>query len=146
MNEETTLAPASSPVQSASNDLASPSVTTANDTSILSDVPDDLEDVQLELNNFDKEISKAASALDLTIPNTLETYLKLVANAGSAQFPWSKIKPLFRVKLEQVIHEFNTRLKQLHLQFTFKFSFFYSGLSPCIQFISLGRIDIFSLK
>ena len=111
MNEETTLAPASSPVQSASNELSGPAETNAKDTSstVLNDQPDELEDIQLEMSNFEKEISKAGSVLDLAIPATLETYLKLVANAGSAQFPWNKIKPLFRVKLEQVIHEFNTR-------------------------------------
>lgn len=113
MNEEAT-APTSSSVQPSSG-LTSP-VPNSNANSggsgdtVLNSTrsSENLEEILLDLSNFEKEVSKAGSLLDLTIPSSLESYLKLVANAGSAQFPWTKIKPLFRVKLEQVIHEFNT--------------------------------------
>lgn len=88
-----------------------PSASNNNDNgTLLTSVhcPENLEEVLIELNKFEKEISKTTSKLDVTIPSSLENYLKHVANAGSAQFPWTKIKPLFRVKLEQVINEFNT--------------------------------------
>ena len=109
MNEEVT-APTSSSVQ-ASSGLTSPVPNNAGNGTVLNSPPrssENLEEILLDLGNFEKEASKAASLLDLTIPSSLESYLKIVANAGSAQFPWTKIKPLFRVKLEQVIHEFNT--------------------------------------
>jgi hypothetical protein len=112
MNEETLAVAASSSPAQAAPGLSSPAHGgSANlDTSVnnSSKIFDNLEEILIELNNFEKEISKAASLLDLTIPSTLESYLQLVANAGSAQFPWTKVKPLFRVKLEQVINEFNS--------------------------------------
>ncbi len=52
---------------------------------------------------FEKEATKSTSATSLSIPSSLESYLKDVADTGAAQFPWCKIKPLFRVKLEQVL-------------------------------------------
>jgi hypothetical protein len=118
MNEEV-AAPSNSPIQVEPGN-SSPGHTSATllhtnetgDTSLDSSsrIFDNLEEILLELNNFEKEISKTSSGslVDLTIPSTLESYLKLVATAGSAQFSWSKIKPLFRVKLEQVIQEFNS--------------------------------------
>jgi serine/threonine-protein phosphatase 4 regulatory subunit 2 len=112
MNDES-LATAVSPAPLSAG-LASPAGNSAaagstNSNSSGKNDPDaNLEEVLLELTSFEKEISKAGSLLDLSIPSSLESYLKLVANAGSAQFPWTKINPLFRVKLEQVIHEFNT--------------------------------------
>jgi len=63
----------------------------------------------MELTTFERESSKASSALDVSIPPLLETYLKAVAEVGTIQYPWSKIKPLFRVKLEQVIFELKNR-------------------------------------
>lgn len=60
---------------------------------------DDLEDVLLELNNYEKQTT-------LEIPSLLESYLKFVANSGCTHFPWNKIKRLFRVKLEHVIKEY----------------------------------------
>lgn len=119
MSEETVTAPSNSPVQTETGN-SSPSHTSStllntNETDgsgldSSSQIFDNLEEILLELNTFEKEISKASSGslVDLTIPTTLESYLKLVATAGSAQFSWTKIKPLFRVKLEQVIHEFNS--------------------------------------
>ena len=119
MNEELVAAPSNSPVR-ADPENSSPShasatllnTNEASDTDLDSSsrVFDNLEEILLELNKFEKDISKASSGslVDLTIPSTLESYLKLVATAGSAQFSWTKIKPLFRVKLEQVIHEFNS--------------------------------------
>jgi len=60
---------------------------------------DDLEDVLLELNKYEKQSS-------VEIPSLLESYLKFVAKSGSTHFPWNKIKRLFRDKLEQVFNEF----------------------------------------
>lgn len=113
MNEEAT-APTSSSVQTSSGMTSPVPNNNANTGSgggtVLNSArsSENLEEILLDLSNFEKEVSKAGSLVDLTIPSSLESYLKLVANAGSAQFPWTKIKPLFRVKLEQVIHEFNT--------------------------------------
>lgn len=70
---------------------------------------ENLEEILMALAAFERETVKASSLLDVTIPPQLEAYLKAVAEDGTAQFPWSKIKPLFRVKLEQVIVEFNNR-------------------------------------
>lgn len=70
---------------------------------------ENLEEILMELTNFERESSKASSFLEVTIPPQLETYLKAVAEVGTTQFPWNKIKPLFRVKLEQVISELNNR-------------------------------------
>jgi hypothetical protein len=115
MSEETLAVAASSSPSQAAPALSSPAHggsaildTSSSVSNSSSKIFDNLEEILIELNNFEKEISKAGSLLDLTIPSTLESYLKLVANAGSAQFPWTKVKPLFRVKLEQVINEFNS--------------------------------------
>ena len=115
MNEETLAVAASSSPTQAAPGLSSPAHggsanldTSSSGNNSSSKIFDNLEEILIELNNFEKEILKAGSLLDLTIPSTLESYLKLVANAGSAQFPWTKVKPLFRVKLEQVINEFNS--------------------------------------
>lgn len=75
----------------------------------------------MELTDFERELSKASSMLGVTIPPQLETYLKAVADVGTPQFPWNKIKSLFKVKLEQVIFEFNSRqVTVLVLFFLFK--------------------------
>jgi hypothetical protein len=63
----------------------------------------------MELATFERELSKASSMLDVTISPLLETYMKEVASGGTTQFPWNKIKSLFKVKLEKVIFEFNKR-------------------------------------
>ena len=60
----------------------------------------ELEDVLMELNRFEKSPSE-------NIPTILERYLIHVAKTGNANFPWSKIKPLFRIKLENVISDFS---------------------------------------
>ena len=65
----------------------------------------------LELN---KEISKAL--LKVKIPAKLNDLLKLVAATGSTQLPWPKIKSLFRVKIEQVIHEFNSNSSEIPIR------------------------------
>lgn len=62
---------------------------------------DDLEEVQLELNRFEKSPTT-------NIPSILERYLVFVAKNGNVNFTWGKIKPLFRAKLENVIVDFSS--------------------------------------
>jgi len=57
------------------------------------------EDVLMQLGNLEK------SPPDL-VPKALEDYLLYVAKTGNTVFPWPKIKPLFKLKLEKVIGEF----------------------------------------
>ena len=79
---------------------------------------DDLEEVLLELNRFEKSPTQ-------NIPNLLERYLVYVAKIGSSNFPWTKIKPLFRAKLENVIMDF-------------------SNISPTEEIPPAPNVDIFS--
>ena len=44
------------------------------------------------------------------IPQSLEDYLQHVSKTGNTVFPWPKIKPLFKLKLETTINEFNETL------------------------------------
>jgi hypothetical protein len=61
---------------------------------------------------FPEETLTALSALDETtptpLPQSLEDYLVHVAKTGFTVYPWIKIKPLFKIKLENVIAEFST--------------------------------------
>jgi len=57
------------------------------------------EEVLAALGQFTKE-----PATD--IPQLLDDYLEYVSKSGYTQFPWVTIKPLFKVKLENVISEF----------------------------------------
>jgi serine/threonine-protein phosphatase 4 regulatory subunit 2 len=76
----------------------SPSAASQNGPPLTSD---DLEEVLLELNRFEK-------APTTNIPSILDRYLVFVAETGTANFPWSIVKPLFRSKLENVIVDFST--------------------------------------
>jgi len=58
------------------------------------------ENVLMELTGFEKAPLPA-------IPKTLEDYLLFVAKTGNTVFPWNKIKPLVKSKLEIIIREFN---------------------------------------
>jgi len=65
----------------------------------LSHTMENAEDVLMQLGNLEK------SPPDL-VPKALEDYLLYVAKTGNTVFPWPKIKPLFKLKLEKVISEF----------------------------------------
>ena len=58
------------------------------------------ENVLMELTGFEK-------APLPVIPKSLEDYLVFVAKTGNTVFPWNKIKPLIKSKLDVVIREFN---------------------------------------
>jgi len=58
------------------------------------------ENVLMELTGFEK-------APLPVIPKSLEDYLVYVAKSGNTVFPWNKIKPLIKSKLEIIIREFN---------------------------------------
>ena len=67
-------------------------MTTNNeDNSLQPLTSDDLEEVQLELNRFEKSPTS-----NTNIPSILERYLIFVAKNGNVNFTWAKIKPLFR--------------------------------------------------
>jgi len=66
------------------------------------------ENVLMELNGFEK-------APLPTIPKSLEDYLIHVAKSGNTVFPWNKIKPLIKSKLEIIIREFNESCPEGHL-------------------------------
>ena len=59
------------------------------------------EDVMMELAVLEKSPETTA------INQTLEDYLTYVAKSGNALFSWSKVKPLFKKKLELVIQDFH---------------------------------------
>ena len=61
------------------------------------------EKILMDLNVFEK--SPVAP-----IPQSLEDYLQHVSKTGNTVFPWPKIKPLFKLKLETTINEFNETL------------------------------------
>ena len=85
---------------------------------------ENLEEVLLELNRFEKsstngkdeptgasegessDLAAANAAAAVKIPPLLEEYISFVAKTGNTCFPWPKIKPLIKLKLEQVIAEF----------------------------------------
>ena len=60
-------------------------------------------------------------------PKTLfySRYLEFVARTGSANFPWTKVKPLFRSKLENVIIDF-------------------SNVSPADEVPPVPNVDVFN--
>ncbi len=68
---------------------------------------DNLEEVLMELNQFEKRVAQQEVA-PIPIPELLEDYVNLVAKTGSTFFPWPKVKPLLRAKMENVIAEFYT--------------------------------------
>ena len=75
------------------------STETMNSSSNNQNVPlgsSEFEEVLLELTRYEKSPTQE-------IPTILERYLIYVAKTGNANFPWSKVKPLFRMKLEIVI-------------------------------------------
>ena len=53
-----------------------------------------------------EELDRLEAGLDAVEPGCLEDYLVAVAKTGGTQVPWSKLKALFRIKLESVIREF----------------------------------------
>jgi len=68
---------------------------------------DDLEEVMMELNNFDRQhIKDWKEKVPITIPSLLEGYLLFVAKGGSTHFSWTTVKGLFKVKLNNVINDF----------------------------------------
>jgi len=81
---------------------------------------DDLEDVLMELNRYEKSPEQK-------IPNILERYLVFVAKTGSASFAWTKVKPLFRSKLENVIVDF-------------------SNVSPADEVPPVPNVDVFNFS
>ena len=91
---------------------ASPAMTTTatlnGSTSCIQTVTtDDLEEVMMELNNFDRQhIKDWKEKVPITIPSLLEGYLLFVAKGGSTHFSWTTVKGLFKVKLNNVINDF----------------------------------------
>jgi len=78
------------------------------------------EHVLIELNTFEKEPQD-------NLPKVLEDYLIFVAKTGNTVFPWPKIKPAVRVKLESIIADFSLAMPEEQIPKmpnvdTFKFS------------------------
>ena len=69
---------------------------------------DDLEEVLMELNAFDRQHTKEwkEKVPTMLIPPLLEGYLQFVAKGGNTHFSWSNIKGLFKAKVNQVVTEF----------------------------------------
>lgn len=61
---------------------------------------ENLEEVLLELNQFEKKSPEALTPV-------MEAYLISVAQTGHTHFPWQKIKPLLKLKLDAVIKDFH---------------------------------------
>ena len=53
---------------------------------------DNMEDVLMELNHFEKKEPPSV------ISPVLEEYLVYIAKSGTTLFPWAKIKPLLKVE------------------------------------------------
>ncbi len=75
-------------------------------------VEDNLEEILMELNKFERNLRESSAAAPASVSDShitplLEDYLSSVARTGTAHFPWPKIKPLFRAKLELVIDQFH---------------------------------------
>ncbi len=87
------------------------------------DSESNLEEVLMELNKFEKRltgenssgsssgssVANPTSSKAIIINAVLENYLASVARTGTTHFPWPKIKPLFRAKLDSVIDEFSAQ-------------------------------------
>jgi len=96
------------------------STETMNSSSNNQNVPlgsSEFEEVLLELTRYEKSPTQE-------IPTILERYLIYVAKTGNANFPWSKVKPLFRMKLEIVI----------------------SGLTPTDEIPPVPNVDVFNFS
>lgn len=63
------------------------------------------ESVLMELNAFEKDTS-------IPLSKILEEYLIFIAKTGNTVFPWPKIKPLVRAKLDSIIEDFNTAMPE----------------------------------
>ena len=103
--------------------LTNSSATNGNGSQSQGPVPltsDDMEEVLLELNRFEKSPTQ-------NIPDLLERYLVYVAKTGSTSFPWPKLKALFRAKLENVIVDF-------------------SNVSPTENIPSVPNVDVFNFR
>ena len=72
-------------------------------TAGVANIMDNMEEVLMELTKFEKRTDESAA-----IPQLLEEYIRLVAKTGSTFFPWPKVKPLIKAKLEAVITDFYT--------------------------------------
>ena len=77
-------------------------------TCIQSVTTDDLEEVLMELNSFDRQHTKEGKEkqVPILIPPLLEGYLQFVAKGGNTHFSWNNIKGLFKVKVNQVVSDF----------------------------------------
>ena len=107
--------------ETANANLTNASATNGNGSQSQGPVPltsDDMEEVLLELNRFEKSPTQ-------NIPDLLERYLVYVAKTGSTSFPWPKLKALFRAKLENVIVDF-------------------SNVSPTENIPSVPNVDVFN--
>ena len=71
---------------------------------------EDMENVLMELSSLEKTPQVA------TIPPCLDEYLASVASTGKAVFAWTKVKPLFKRKLELIIQEFSDTVKPVESQ------------------------------
>jgi len=60
----------------------------------------------MELNQFEKDPSTSS------LSKILEEYLVFVAKTGNTVFPWPKIKPVVRAKLDAIIGDFNTAMPE----------------------------------
>ena len=68
---------------------------------------DDLEEVLMELNSFDRQHTKEwKEKVPMLIPPLLEGYLQFVAKGGNTHFSWNNIRGLFKAKVNQVVTEF----------------------------------------
>jgi len=63
------------------------------------------ENVLMELNTYEKDPAGS-------LPKVLEEYLVFVAKTGNTVFPWPKIKPVVRTKLDLIITDFNTAMPE----------------------------------
>jgi len=82
---------------------------------------ENLEEVQLELNNFEQQakvfaIEQTKLMLPADIPSILEGYLEFVAKCGYTYFSWSRVKLLFETKLNNVAQELSYTLPMTQSQ------------------------------
>ena len=85
-----------------------PSTTLNGSTSCIQTVTtDDLEEVLMELNSFDRQHTKEwKEKVPMVIPPLLEGYLQFVAKGGNTHFSWNNIKGLIKAKVNQVVSDF----------------------------------------
>ena len=76
---------------------------------------------------FSLPIFKSKSGLNIEYHCLFFRYLVFVAKTGSASFAWTKVKPLFRSKLENVIVDF-------------------SNVSPADEVPPVPNVDVFNFS